>query len=194
MAPAVPQAPAGVLGPDGNPIRISEAEYQAFLKAITEPAPAAPASPPAQQSVNELTVISGTTNVVGTGSTNISLPAGSIPAAAPSPPPASTVKPVSAPAKTVPATTAQAVSLPKSTAGQWWVQVGAYTSKKSADSARAALASSRVPGEVFTYTANANTPNEKIYYRVRVGPYATQSEAERIRENLDIRESIVLKS
>jgi cell division protein FtsN len=72
--------------------------------------------------------------------------------------------------------------------------VGSYTSKKSADSARAALESSRIPGEVFTYTANANTPSEKIYYRVRVGPYATKIEAEQIRQNLQVGESVIFKS
>ena len=57
---------------------------------------------------------------------------------------------------------------------KYWVQAAAYTAKKSADNARTTLSENKIPAEVFTYTDNKN----KIYYRVRVGPYTTKSEAE----------------
>lgn len=57
----------------------------------------------------------------------------------------------------------------------FWVQAASYTTKKNADEARAALEASSLPCEVFTYK-DPNT--DKLYYRVRVGPYTTKSEAE----------------
>ena len=57
---------------------------------------------------------------------------------------------------------------------KYWVQAAAYTAKKSADNARTTLSENKIPAEVFTYTDNKN----KVYYRVRVGPYTTKSEAE----------------
>ena len=60
-------------------------------------------------------------------------------------------------------------------APSFWVQAASYTTKKNADEARAALEASSLPCEVFTYK-DPNT--DKLYYRVRVGPYTTKSEAE----------------
>lgn len=57
---------------------------------------------------------------------------------------------------------------------RYWVQAASYTSKKTADIARATLDENRIPAEVFTYKDN----KDKLYYRVRVGPYTTKSEAE----------------
>ena len=59
-------------------------------------------------------------------------------------------------------------------ATKYWVQCASYTSKKSADNARSSLDESRIPAEVFTYKDGKNN----LYYRVRVGPYTTKSEAE----------------
>lgn len=61
---------------------------------------------------------------------------------------------------------------PKKT--QFWVQVAAYSNKKGAEGARAVLDSNKIPADVFTYQDNKS----KLYYRVRVGPYTTKSEAE----------------
>lgn len=57
---------------------------------------------------------------------------------------------------------------------KYWVQCASYASKKSADGARSALDENRIPSEVFTYKDSKNM----LYYRVRVGPYMTKSEAE----------------
>lgn len=57
---------------------------------------------------------------------------------------------------------------------KYWVQAASFTSKKSADNARATLDDNKIPAEVFTYKDN----KDKLFYRVRVGPYTTKSEAE----------------
>ena len=57
---------------------------------------------------------------------------------------------------------------------RYWVQCAAYTSKKTADQARSKLDENRIPAEVFTY----KDAKDNLFYRVRVGPYTTKSEAE----------------
>ncbi len=57
---------------------------------------------------------------------------------------------------------------------QYWVQVTALTSRKSADEARNKLGENQINADVFTYTDN----KKQLFYRVRVGPYTTKSEAE----------------
>jgi Sporulation related domain. len=57
---------------------------------------------------------------------------------------------------------------------QFWVQAAAFTSKKTADDARATLDSNKIPADVFTYKDNRG----RMFYRVRIGPYMTKSEAE----------------
>ncbi len=57
---------------------------------------------------------------------------------------------------------------------QYWVQVSALTSRKSADEARNKLGENQINADVFTYTDN----KKRLFYRVRVGPYTTKSEAE----------------
>lgn len=57
---------------------------------------------------------------------------------------------------------------------QYWVQVTALTSRKSADEARNKLGENQINADVFTYTDN----KKRLFYRVRVGPYTTKSEAE----------------
>ncbi len=61
---------------------------------------------------------------------------------------------------------------PKKT--QYWVQVAAYSNKKGAEGARTILDENKIPSDIFTYRDN----KDKLYYRVRVGPYTTKSEAE----------------
>lgn len=56
----------------------------------------------------------------------------------------------------------------------YWIQVGSYEAKKSADEARAMLDKNKIQNEVFTYKDSKG----KLFYRVRVGPYTTKSEAE----------------
>lgn len=57
---------------------------------------------------------------------------------------------------------------------QYWVQVTALTSRKSADEARNKLGENQINADVFTYKDN----KKQLFYRVRVGPYTTKSEAE----------------
>lgn len=68
---------------------------------------------------------------------------------------------------------------PKKT--QFWVQVAAYSNKKGAENARSALDDNKIPADIFTYRDN----KDKLYYRVRVGPYTTKSEAEYWRTRIE---------
>ncbi len=63
---------------------------------------------------------------------------------------------------------------------RFWVQVASYTSKKTADEARAKLDSNKIQCEVFTHN-----DGNKLYYRVRVGPYTTKTEAEYWKKRLE---------
>lgn len=83
--------------------------------------------------------------------------------------PQKTVAKASAKATTTPAVTK---AEPKKT--QFWVQVAAYSNKKGAEGARSVLTSNKIPSDIFTYKDNKDT----LFYRVRVGPYTTKSEAE----------------
>ena len=91
------------------------------------------------------------------------------------------------PAKPAPSTTAKVVAKtntktttatpapkaePKKT--QFWVQVAAYSNKKGAEGARSVLDSNKIPADIFTFKDN----KDRLFYRVRVGPYTTKSEAE----------------
>lgn len=82
--------------------------------------------------------------------------------------PAPTSAPKKVAAASAPAKKAPALS------SKYWVQAASFTSKKSADSARATLDDNKIPAEVFTYKDN----KDNLFYRVRVGPYTTKSEAE----------------
>ncbi|WP_149555019.1 SPOR domain-containing protein [Treponema pectinovorum] len=56
----------------------------------------------------------------------------------------------------------------------FWIQVGSYEAKKSADEARSILDKIKIQNEVFTYKDSKG----KLFFRVRAGPYTTKSEAE----------------
>lgn len=86
---------------------------------------------------------------------------------------------------TKPATTTATTTKPAATASvraadtktattQYWVQAASFTSKKSADNAVVVLDSNMIPANIFTY----QDPKGTLYYRIRVGPYVTKSEAE----------------
>lgn len=77
--------------------------------------------------------------------------------------------------KPAPAKAAPEKALPKvAEKTQFWVQVTALSSRKNADIAREVLAENEINADVFTYT----DAKGKLFYRVRVGPYTTKSEAE----------------
>ena len=65
---------------------------------------------------------------------------------------------------------------PKATAGktQYWIQAASFASKNGADAARSVLDENKIPADVFTYKDGKG----KVFYRVRIGPYVTKSEAE----------------
>lgn len=65
-------------------------------------------------------------------------------------------------------------AVPVAEPDNYWVQVASFTGKTNAEEARSALAAQKIAAEVFTYQDAKGT----IYYRLRVGPYTTKSEAE----------------
>ena len=64
---------------------------------------------------------------------------------------------------------------------QYWVQAAAYSNKKTAENARGVLDENKIPADIFTY----QDAKGKVFYRVRVGPYTTKSEAEYWRTKID---------
>ena len=108
-------------------------------------------------------------------------PAPSAPAVKKQVPAKEAEKAPAAPAKKVTKTTKKAASkttakpAPKPAVPEtYWIQAGSYEVKKSADDARSILEANKIPNEVFTY----KDAKGKLFYRVRVGPYTTKSEAE----------------
>ncbi len=66
------------------------------------------------------------------------------------------------------------VVTPAKPVDQYWVQAASFVSKANADNARSALVAQKIPAEVFTHS----NEDDVTFYRVRVGPYTTKSEAE----------------
>jgi cell division protein FtsN len=86
------------------------------------------------------------------------------------PPAAKPAKPTPTPAPKV-----------KTVAGkEYWVQAASFTVRKNAESALAVLAENKLQGEIFTYV----DAKGKTFYRVRVGPYATETEAKYWQERI----------
>ena len=77
-------------------------------------------------------------------------------------------------AKTANVTAKASVTKENVEQAKFWIQCGSYASKKSAELARTTLGENQITAEVFTFKDSKN----KLYYRVRVGPYTTKSEAE----------------
>ncbi len=91
---------------------------------------------------------------------------------APSAQKAAAAKPANTAAKNMgkPKAAAKTASVPD----RFWVQAASFTDKENAENARSILASEKIPAEVFTY----RDKNGKTFYRLRVGPYTTESEAQ----------------
>ncbi len=86
-------------------------------------------------------------------------------------------------AKTSPVISPTPVAAPapeKKISDRFWVQAGSFTTTKNADEARGILESNKIPCEVFT-----SEVKDVLYYRVRVGPYTTKSEAEYWKQRID---------
>jgi cell division protein FtsN len=60
---------------------------------------------------------------------------------------------------------------------EYWIQAGSFESRSRAAEAQAALAKSGVQARVTTRDVNG-----KIFYRLRIGPYANKQEAEKFLE------------
>ena len=91
-------------------------------------------------------------------------------------------KPVSKPvAKSTSKTSKTVSTTQENLVTQYWVQVASYSNKKGAENARSVLDSNKIPADVFTYVDN----KENMFFRVRVGPYTTKSEAEYWRSKIN---------
>lgn len=71
-------------------------------------------------------------------------------------------------------TTASTAAAKPQTVTRFWVQVAAYSNKKTAENARSVLSDKKINSDIYTYEDNKS----KLFYRVRVGPFTTKSEAE----------------
>ncbi len=106
------------------------------------------------------------------------------PSVAPAPKAPAAVKkaePAKAPAAVKPAPKAEEKKVVEKKIDQYWVQAAAYSNKKTAENARTVLDDNKIPADIFTY----QDAKGKVFYRVRVGPYTTKSEAEYWRNKID---------
>ena len=71
-------------------------------------------------------------------------------------------------------TTASSAPAKASAVTRFWVQVAAYSNKKTAENARSVLSDKKINSDIYTY----EDAKSKLFYRVRVGPFTTKSEAE----------------
>lgn len=126
---------------------------------LAEPAPATPAAAPA---VRAITTSSARTD---TARANVA-PA----AAVRTPSPAPAVTPAAEPA---PARTTLAKLTPPAL-HEFWVQVGSFASRQRADALGRRLGDQGIVSRVTTRTSGA-----EVFFRVRVGPYASRAEAEK---------------
>jgi cell division protein FtsN len=184
-------APVATLtAPDGSVITVptQSPQYLALLQTLNVSPQATAIQSQAEpqtstQRVNELTVISDRTNVIGTGATTFT---GQQPASTEIN--IQTVTPIfgenaARPATAKAATPAKTATVtPKTPApNQYWVQAASFSSKKNADTARTELEAQRIPCEIFT---SSSSDGKIDYYRVRVGPYETKSDAEKAQAEL----------
>ena len=89
-------------------------------------------------------------------------------------PPAKEPVKETAPAKAVATETEKKTVAPKAPADQYWVQVASVTSKANAENAKQVLLDNKIECEIFTHQDDSGV----LYYRLRVGPYTTKTEAE----------------
>ena len=76
--------------------------------------------------------------------------------------------------KTTASSTAASTKTTSTAVTRFWVQVAAYSNKKTAENARSVLSDKKINSDIYTYEDNKS----KLFYRVRVGPFTTKSEAE----------------
>jgi len=92
-----------------------------------------------------------------------------VPSVAPAEKPAP--KPAAKPAATVQEKPAPAA--PKKSSRDYWVQAGSFSTRERADGVKGTLGTKGITAIVTNLEINGNT-----YYRVRVGPYTSQNEAD----------------
>ena len=88
--------------------------------------------------------------------------------------PATTAKTTTAPKTSKPASVKTNTASKSTPVTRYWVQVASYQNKKTAENARTVLNDNKILSDIFTYEDSSN----KLFYRVRLGPYTTKSEAE----------------
>ena len=76
--------------------------------------------------------------------------------------------------KTTASSTTASTKTTSTAVTRFWVQVAAYSNKKTAENARSVLSDKKINSDIYTYEDNKS----KLFYRVRVGPFTTKSEAE----------------
>jgi cell division septation protein DedD len=200
--PAQPQGASTAVPATGEGVVTVTSQPMQEIPLGQSPLQQVPAGVSSIEKLNGLTVYTESAQVYSTGTTTIDLnalkvqetPVAAVKAenavareavasgktAAPSVAASTATAPTAAvkPAQTAsaPKPVATPVSIKKTTPlpDQFWVQAASYSSRKNADTAREALSANKIPCEVFTYTDSKG----KVFYRVRVGPYATKSEAE----------------
>lgn len=173
---AVPGEPAGSEGTKVDTMTVYSGTTNVYGAAGTTTIDLNSLKEAVQQATVTATNQAGATAVAsGSAST-----AAQAPAAEATKPVASTPKPAASTSKAAAASTTKAAAKAapaKSTnklVDQFWVQVASVTNKNNAEAARAALAANKIESEIFTHNAD----DGKLYYRLRVGPYTTRTEAE----------------
>ena len=72
-----------------------------------------------------------------------------------------------------PAPAATATPKKTQTVTEYWIQTGSFSSREYAENAQDIIASYKIDSEIFTKEVNGKT-----WYRVRMGPYKTKTEAD----------------
>lgn len=129
--------------------------------------PAEPAAQPAQE-LGYHDLLAGATGTPPT------------PPAENTPPPSPPVEPPATPPAAAETQAPPAAAPAERPNGGWFLQVGAYSGRSAADAQVAALKKLDVPA--FVLVPGAGAPDR--LFRVRIGPYATQAEADGVRTRL----------
>ena len=90
--------------------------------------------------------------------------------------PVTTTKPAASAAKTETAPAKKAAAekpAAKTTVTEYWVQTGAFSNREYAENAQDSIAAYKIDSEIFTKEVSGKT-----WYRVRMGPYKTRTEAD----------------
>ena len=112
---------------------------------------------------NDLTTVRDDSAAAATAEPVAAAPVVSKPVVTEAATPAVTKKPVQA----------AAAAPKKTTVTEYWIQTGSFSSREYAENAQDIIASYKIESEIFTKEVNGKT-----WYRVRMGPYKTKTEAD----------------